>query len=87
MKKKRFSEEQIIAKLTEAESGAKTAILCRKHVISEATCCNAKAKYPHMTVSEARRLKELERENTKLQKLLAETAFHKATLQDLPGLK
>lgn len=68
MKKKRFTEEQIIAVLKEAEAGAKTSDLCRKHGISEATFYNWKAKYAGMTVSEARRLRELEQENTRLKK-------------------
>src|SRR5206468_12540364 len=66
MKAKRFSEEQIIGVLKEAEAGAKTKDLCRRHGISEATFYNWKAKYARMTVSEARRLKELEQENAKL---------------------
>jgi putative transposase len=87
MKKKRFSEEQIIAVLKEAEAGAKTAELCRKHGISETTFYNWKAKYAGMTVSEARRLKELEQENTKLKKLLAEAELDKAALKDLLNRK
>jgi putative transposase len=62
----RFPEEQIIAVLKESEAGAATKELCRKHGISEPTFYNWKAKYAGMTVSEARRLKELESENTKL---------------------
>jgi transcriptional regulator NrdR family protein len=61
MKAKRFSEEQIIGVLKEAEAGAKTKDLCRQHGISEATFYNWKAKYAGMTVSEARRLKELDK--------------------------
>ena len=83
MKKKRFSEEQIIAVLKEAEAGAKVAELCRKHGISDATFYNWKAKYAGMTVSEARRLKELEQENAKLKRLLAEAELDKAALKDL----
>ncbi len=59
MKAKRFTEEQIIGVLKEAEAGAKTKELCRKHGISDATFYNWKAKYGSMTVSEARRLKDL----------------------------
>ena len=68
MKGKRFSEEQIIAVLKESEAGAKTKDLCRRHGISEPTFYNWKAKYAGMTVSEARRLKELEQENGKLKR-------------------
>jgi putative transposase len=66
MKAKRFTEEQIIGVLKEAEAGAKTKDLCRKHGVSTATFYTWKAKYAGMTVSEARRLKELEAENSKL---------------------
>jgi len=87
MKKKRFTEEQIIAVLKEAEAGAKTKELCRRHGISEPTFYNWKAKYAGMTVSEARRLRDLEAENTKLKKLLAEAELDKAALKDLLGRK
>ena len=87
MKKKRFTEEQIIAVLKESEAGAATKELCRKHGISEPTFYNWKAKYAGMTVSEARLLKELESENAKLKKLLAEAELDKAALKDLLGRK
>jgi putative transposase len=64
MKSKRFSEEQIIAVLKQADAGAKTKELCRQHGVSEATFYNWKAKYAGRTVSEARRLRELEAENS-----------------------
>jgi len=60
MKRKRFTEEQIIGILTEHEAGAKCADLCRKHGMSEGTFYNWKAKYGGMTVSDAKRLKALE---------------------------
>ena len=72
MKRARFTEEQIIGVLKEHEAGAKTADLARKHGVSEATLYNWKAKYGGMDVSEAKRLKQLEEENAKLKKLLAE---------------
>lgn len=87
MKKKRFSEEQIIRVLKESEAGAKTPELCRKHGISEATFYNWKSKYGGMTVSDARRLKDLEAENSKLKRLLAEAELDKAGLKDLLSRK
>lgn len=87
MKSKRFTEEQIIGVLKEAEAGAKTKELCRKHGISDATFYNWKAKYGSMTVSEARRLKDLESENARLKKLLAESELDKAALKDLLSRK
>jgi len=83
MKGKRFTEQQIIGVLKESEAGAKTKELCRKHGISDATFYNWKAKFGGMTVSEARRLKELEAENTKLKRLLADAELDKAALKDL----
>ena len=71
MKHKRFSEEQIIGVLKEAEAGAKTADLARRHGDSEATICHWKAKYGGLEVSEARRHRELESENAKLKDLLS----------------
>ena len=87
MKGRRFTEEQIIGVLKEADAGAKTKDLCRKHGISEATFYNWKAKYGGMTVSEARRLRELEGENARLKKLLAEAELDKAALKDLLNRK
>ena len=87
MKRSRFSEEQIIAILREQEAGAKTADVCRKHGISDATFYNWKAKYGGMGVSEAKRLKQLEDENVKLKKLLAEQMLDAAALRDLLAKK
>ena len=85
--RKRFTEEQIIGVLREAEAGAKVAELLRKHGISEATFYNWRAKYGGMTVSEAKRLKELELENARLKRLLAEAELDKAALKDLLSRK
>jgi len=87
MTRKRYTEEQIIAVLKEAEAGAKTKDLCRHHGISEPTFYNWKAKYAGMTVSEARRLRELEAENSKLKRLLADAELDKAALKELLGRK
>ncbi|MEI7298184.1 IS3 family transposase [Paraburkholderia tropica] len=81
--KKRFTEEQIIGVLKEGEAGLKPAELCRKHGISEATYYNWKAKFGGMTVSDAQRLKELEQENNKLKRLLAESMLDNSALKDL----
>jgi putative transposase len=87
VKKKRFSEEQIIAVLKEAEAGAKVADLCRKHGISDATFYNWKAKYAGMTVAELRRLRELEAENAKLKRIVADQVLDISALKDLVGRK
>jgi len=87
MKRKKFSEEQIIGVLKEAEAGAKVREVCRKHGISDATYYSWKAKYAGMTVSEARRLRELEHENAQLKKLLAESELDKAALKELLSRK
>ena len=75
MKKKRCPEEQIIRILQEAESGVKTADLCRKYGISDATFYNWKAKYGGLSVNEARRLKSLEDENRRLKKIVGDQAL------------
>ena len=87
MQRKRFSEEQIIGILREHEAGAKAAELCRKHGMSEATLYNWKAKYGGMEVSEAKRLRALEEENSKLKRLLADAMLDNAALKDLLGKK
>ena len=83
MKRARFTEEQIIGVLKEHEAGAKTADLARKHGVSEATLYNWKAKFGGLDVSEAKRLKQLEDENAKLKKLLAEQMLDVAAMREL----
>jgi len=82
MRRGRFTEDQIIGVLREHEAGVKTAELCRKHGISDATFYNWKAKYGGMTVSEAARLRTLEDENRRLKKLLAELMLDVSALKD-----
>jgi putative transposase len=83
MKRKRFSEEQIIGILKEHEAGIAVADLCRKHGVSDASIYKWKARYGGLDVSEAKRLKQLEDENSKLKKLLAEAMLDNAMLKDL----
>jgi putative transposase len=87
MKRSRFKEEQIIAILREQEAGSPTADVCRKHGVSSATFYKWKAKFGGLEVSDARRLKALEDENSKLKKLLAETMLDIAILKDINSRK
>ena len=87
MKASRFTEEQIIGILREHEVGAKTADVCRKHGISSATFYKWKARFGGLEVSDAKRLKALEDENTKLKKLLAEAMLDNAMLKEISSKK
>ena len=87
MKRSRFSEEQIIGILKEHEAGVAVADLCRKHSVSDASIYKWNAKFDGMDVSEARRLRTLEDENTKLKRLLADAMLDNAALKDLLGKK
>ena len=85
MRKSRFTEEQIIGMIKEQEAGLSTAEVCRKHGLSPATFYKLKAKYGGLEVSDARRLRQLEDENSKLKRLLAETVLDNSILKDLLG--
>ena len=87
MKRSKFTEEQIVGILQEQAAGAKTAELCRRHGVSSATFYAWKAKFGGMEVSDARRLKSLEDENSKLKRLLADSLHDQAALKDLPSRK
>jgi len=75
MRQGRFTEEQIIGVLKQAEAGMKTAEICRQHGVSDATYYKWKAKYGGLEVSEARRLRQLEDENRRLKQMVAEQAL------------
>jgi len=85
--KKRFSEEQIIGFLRQVEAGMSVKELCRKHGFSDASFYKWRAKFGGMDVSEARRLKELESENGKLKRLLAEAHLDIHALKTVLGTK
>jgi len=87
MKRKRFSEEQIIGILKEAEAGAVVTELCRRHGLSSATFYAWKAKFGGMEVSDAKRLRALEDENGKLKRLLADVMLDNAGLKGLLAKK
>ncbi len=83
MKRKRFSETQIIGVLNEAESGVLVKELVRKHGISEQTYYRWKSKYGGMDVSDAKRLKELETENNRLKRMVADLMLDNQILKDV----
>lgn len=87
MKKSNFSEAQIVAILKEGEAGIPVAQILRKHGISQGTYYNWKAKYGGTSVSELKRLKELESENAKLKKMYAELALENAAIRDVLSRK
>jgi len=81
MKRKRYSEAQILGILKEAGSGIPVKELCRKHGFSDASFNNWRSKYGGMELSDMKRLKVLEQENSRLKKLLAETMLDKEALE------
>ena len=85
--KKRFTDEQIIGFLRQVEAGMSVKELCRKHGFSDASFYKWRAKFGGMDVSEARRLKELESENGKLKRLLAEAHLDIHALKTVLGTK
>ena len=87
MKRRRFSEEQIIAVLKESEAGAKTEELCRRHGVSPATFCNWRKRYGGMEASEAKRLQELESENAKLKRIVAVQMLDMTAMKELLAKK
>jgi len=87
MKRSRFTEEQIIQIINEGEAAGNIAELCRKHGISPGTYYQWKTKFGDLTVSEARRLKALESENSKLKRLVAEQALDIVALKDVVSRK
>ena len=87
MKRKRFKEEQIIAILKEAEAGVPVKDLCRKHGVSESSFYKWRQRFGGMEVNEARRLRELEDENRRLKKLVAELALDNDMLKAVNAKK
>ena len=87
MKTSRFTEEQIAFALKQAELGTKVEEVCRKMGISDATFYKWRQKYGGLAPSELRRLRQLEEENTKLKRLVADLSLDKAMLQDVLSKK
>lgn len=87
MKRSKFTEQQIAFALKQAELGTPVEEVCRKMGISDATFYNWKKKYGGLGPSELRRLRQLEEENTKLKKLVADLSLDKAMLQDVLSKK
>jgi len=84
---KRYTEEQIIAVLKDAEAGAKTGELCRQHGISDATFYKWKAKYSGLEISDLRKMKALEEENSRLKRIVADLSLDNRALKDVLSKK
>jgi len=87
MKRKRFTEEQIIGILKEAEASGSIREVCRLHNLTETTFYRWRSKFGGMDVSEARRLKELERENAELKRIVADLTLDIRMLKDVNSKK
>jgi putative transposase len=87
MKRSKYSEEQIITAIKQHEAGTKAQDICRKLGIAEQTFYKWKSKFGGMDVSDAKRLRALEEENTKLKKLLAEQVLDNAALKEVLSKK
>jgi putative transposase len=87
MRKSRFNESQIVEILKESEGGAAVSDLLRKHGVSKATFFKWRSKYGGATVADVKRLKELEAENTKLNRMYADLALENAAIKDVLSRK
>ncbi len=87
MKKSRFTEQQIVYAIKQVEAGVPITELCRKYGISQQTFYRWRRKYGGLAPRELQRLKELERENTQLKKLVADLSLDKQILQDVLARK
>ena len=87
MKKSKFTEQQIAFALRQAETGTRVAEVCRKLGITEQTFYRWKKKYGGLGVSELRRLKQLEEENRRLKRMVADLSLDKQMLQDVLSKK